>query len=61
MSEEGFGVTPQVIESYKTMVVEGRRIGLTDAKIMARLQLPRFMMSEAAFRSLVRVLGLKPE
>ena len=56
----GFGDSPHVLESYKAMVKEARRIGTTDAKVMERLQLPRFMMSEEAFQRFVGALGLEP-
>lgn len=55
-----FAASPLVLESYKAMVAEARRIGTLDAKISERLQLPRFMMSDAAFRKFARALGLKP-
>jgi hypothetical protein len=55
-----FGENPLVLESYKDMVREARRIGIPDAKVMGRLQLPEFMMSDAAFGKFVRALGLKP-
>jgi hypothetical protein len=55
-----FGGSPHVLESYKAMVAEARRIGTPDAKILERLSLPRFMMSDAAFRKFARALGLKP-
>ena len=55
-----FGESPRLLESYKEMVAEARRIGTTDAGILERLQLPRFMMSDAAFRRFARALGLKP-
>jgi hypothetical protein len=54
------GESPLVLESYKAMVAEARRIGTPDAKVLERLQLPRFMMSDAAFRRFARALGLKP-
>ncbi|HYR05040.1 MAG TPA: hypothetical protein VEO75_06580 [Nitrososphaerales archaeon] len=54
------GESPLVLESYKAMVAEARRIGTPDPKILERLQLPRFMMSDAAFRRFARALGLKP-
>jgi len=49
-----------MLESYKAMVAEARRIGTPEAKILERLSLPRFMMSDAAFRKFARALGLKP-
>ena len=55
-----FGENPLVLGSYKAMVEEARRIRTPDAKVMERLRLPEFMMSDAAFRRFVRALGLKP-
>jgi hypothetical protein len=54
-----FDDSPIVLESYKAMVREARRIGTPDAKTLERLQLPRFMMGDAAFRRFVLALGLK--
>jgi hypothetical protein len=59
-SEGDFGDNPVALKSYKAMVKEARRIGTPDAKIMERLQLPEFMMSETAFKRFVQALGLKP-
>jgi hypothetical protein len=59
--EVEFGENPLVLESYRAMVREARRIGTPDAKVMERLQLPEFMMSEAAFRRFVLALGLDPK
>ncbi len=56
-----FGENPLVLESYKAMVKEARRIGTADDKVMERLQLPQFMMGDAAFRRFVLALGLKPK
>jgi hypothetical protein len=57
--EMGFDESPRALESYKAMVNEARRIGVPDARIMERLQLPRFMMEEAAFNKFVKAIGLK--
>jgi hypothetical protein len=56
-----FGESPVVLESYRAMVGEARRIGTPDAKIRERLQLAEFMMSDSAFRKFVADIGLKPE
>jgi hypothetical protein len=53
-----FGENPQVLESYKAMVKEARRIGTPDSKILEHLQLPRFMMDDSAYRKFVGALGL---
>jgi hypothetical protein len=58
--QEEFGENPVVLESYKAMVIEARRLGTKDAKIRERLQLPQFMMSESAFLKFMTALGLKP-
>lgn len=55
-----FGESPLVLDSYKAMVAEARRIGTPEAKIRERLQLPEFMMSEPAFEKFVAALGLAP-
>jgi hypothetical protein len=61
-SEGGeFGESPVVLESYRAMVEEARRIGTPEAKIRERLQLPAFMMSDSAFKKFVAAIGLKPE
>jgi hypothetical protein len=54
-----FGASPLILESYKAMVAEARRIGTPDAKILERLSLPQFMMSDAGFRKFAKALGLK--
>ena len=58
--QEEFGENPVVLESYKAMVNEARRLGTEDAEIRERLQLPEFMMSESAFLKFTTALGLKP-
>jgi hypothetical protein len=55
-----FGSNPVVLGSYKEMVKEARRIGTPEAKIMERLSIPEFMMSDEGFRTFVLALGLKP-
>jgi hypothetical protein len=60
-SDDGeFGESPVVLDSYKAMVEEARRLGTPEAKVRERLQLPEFMMSESAFRKFVSAIGLKP-
>jgi hypothetical protein len=59
-SGEEFGENLLVLESYKAMVREAKRIGAPDAKIMERLRLPEFMMSESAFERFVAAIGLEP-
>ena len=57
-SDPEFGEDPVVLDSYKAMVKEARRIGTPDSKILQHLQLPRFLMSGPAYRKLVSALGL---
>ncbi|MDA4117782.1 MAG: hypothetical protein OK455_05505 [Thaumarchaeota archaeon] len=47
-----------VLESYRAMVEEARRIGTPDPEILEHLQLPKFMMSTQAYRKFVSALGL---
>ncbi|MDG6914444.1 MAG: hypothetical protein JRN23_01135 [Nitrososphaerota archaeon] len=56
-----FGEPPLVLQSYTTMVQEARRIGVPDARVMDRLQLPAFTMGEREFAEFVRALGLEPK
>jgi hypothetical protein len=57
--ETEFGESPLVLKSYKAMVKEARRIGTPDERIMERLQMPRFMMSEQGFKRFVQAIGVK--
>jgi hypothetical protein len=59
--EMGFDESPMVLESYMAMVKEARRLGVPDARIMERLQMPRFMMSGPGFKRFVKAIGLKPD
>jgi len=56
-----FGESPVVLDSYRAMVGEARRIGTPEKKIRERLQLPEFMMSDSAFGKFVAAIGLNPE
>jgi hypothetical protein len=58
--EQEFWESPVIVESYKAMVEEARRMKMSDAQISERLQLPRFLMSSAAYARLMRELGLSP-
>jgi hypothetical protein len=61
-TDEGeFDESPLVLDSYKVMVAEARRIGISEMKIRERLQLPQFMMGEEAFKKFVAALGLAPQ
>jgi len=58
--DKEFGESPVVLDSYKAMVEEARRIGTPEAKIRERLSLPEFMMSDSAFAKFVVAIGLNP-
>jgi hypothetical protein len=58
--EQEFGESAVVLESYKAMVEEARRMKMSDADISQRLQLPRFMMSSAAYTRFMHELRLSP-
>jgi hypothetical protein len=60
IAEVDFAESPLILEAYRALVDEARRIGTPDSKIIERMQLPRFMMTEASFRKLLRALRLKP-
>ena len=53
-----FWESAAMLESYKVMVKEARRIGVTDAKIMEHLNGPRFLMSPLAYQRFLERLGL---
>lgn len=57
--EDEFGKDPRVFQAYAAMVKEGRRLGLSDAKILEHLQLPRFLMSATDYRKFLKALRLK--
>jgi predicted adenine nucleotide alpha hydrolase (AANH) superfamily ATPase len=57
--EDEFGKDPRVFQAYAAMVKEGRRLGLSDAKIQEHLQLPRFLMSATDYRKFLKALRLK--
>ena len=56
--EEGFGKDPGVFKAYAAMVNEGRRVGMTDAEILGRLQLPRFLMTAKDYGRFLKKLRL---
>ena len=53
-----FGESPGLLQSYRAMVKEARRLGASDAEIKRHLALPRFMMSSKEYSKLVKALGL---
>jgi hypothetical protein len=57
-NDQGFDESPVILESYKAMLAESRRIGMSDKKILESMQLPRFMMTPAGYIRFVRKLGL---
>jgi len=56
--QEGPGDSPALVESYKAMLEEARRLRVPRAKVMEHLDLPRFMMSPADYQRFLRKLGL---
>ncbi len=57
-TDQEFDESPVILESYRSMLAESRRIGIPDKKILENMQLPRFMMSPAGYIRFVRKLGL---
>jgi len=53
-----FGDNPAPIESYRAMLEEARRIGVSDSELLEHLSGQRFLMSPADYRKFVRKLGL---
>ena len=47
-----------ILESYKAMVEEARRIGVPEPEILEHLRLPKFIMAPAGYGKLLRALGL---
>jgi len=56
--ETVFWDSPALVESYKAMLLEARRLRVPRAKVLEHLNLPRFMMSPAHYRRFLRTLGL---
>jgi len=54
----GFGDSSALVESYKAMLLEVRRLRVPHAKVLEHLNLPRFMMSPADYQRFLRTLGL---
>jgi hypothetical protein len=54
----GFEDSPALVESYRAMLQEARRLRVPNAKAMEHLNLPRFMMSPADYQRFIRKLGL---
>jgi hypothetical protein len=51
-----FGSSPQILESYKAMIGEGKRLGVSNREILKHLILPRFVMSPKAYEKFVKNL-----
>jgi hypothetical protein len=56
--EDGFGKDPRVFGAYAAMVKEGRRVGISDAEVLGRLQLPRFLMTATDYGRFLKALRL---
>lgn len=62
ISEQGdFGNSPRILESYRSMVREAERLGLSKQKILEHLELPRFLMSPKVYLVFLQKLGLSPK
>ncbi len=57
-AQRGYGDSPALLESYRAMLEEARRLGVPDAKVLEHLNTPRFLMSPAGYKRFVRKLGL---
>jgi hypothetical protein len=57
-NDQEFDGSPLILESYRSMLAEARRIGTSDKKILEHMQLPRFMMSPKGYIRFVGRLGL---
>jgi hypothetical protein len=55
---DGFANSPVIIESYKSMLDEARRLGISKSKVSERLQFPRFLMSEGDYEKFARKLQI---
>jgi hypothetical protein len=55
----GFGDSPLVLESYRSMVAEAKRIGVPDSETLERLSLPRRMLPGEEFGKFAKTVGLK--
>ena len=52
-----FGDSPALVESYKAMLLEARRLRVPHAKVLEHLNLPRFRMIPADYQRFLRALG----
>jgi hypothetical protein len=57
-TQREFGDSPALLESYKAMLEEAKRIGVPHAEVSKHLSLPRFLMSPAGYARFVRKMGL---
>jgi hypothetical protein len=56
--EQELNSNPAIFESYKSMVKEAKRMGMSNDRIMEHLQLLRFLMPPTSYGEFVRKLGL---
>jgi hypothetical protein len=57
-TDEEFGNSKAAIESYKAMLEEARRLGVTHSKIMERFELLRFFMSPKDYQRFLKKLSI---
>jgi hypothetical protein len=53
-----YGETPVLLESYKFMLQEARRLGVPDVKVLEHMAMPRFLMSSSDYEKFLQKLGL---
>jgi len=54
--------SPSLLESYRAMLEEARRIGVPDGKVLKHMNLLRFQMSPAGYERFLQKLGMhKPD
>jgi hypothetical protein len=57
-TEREFGDYAALLESYKAVLEEARRIGVPDAKVLEHMSIPRFVMGPSDYEKFLRKLGL---
>ncbi len=57
-AEREFGDSPALLESYKVMLEEAKRIGVPHDEVLGHLSLPRFLMSPPAYERFLQRLGV---
>jgi len=58
LAQREFGDNPASIESYRAMLEEARRMGMSDSEVLEHLGGQRFLMSPADYEKFLRKLGL---